>query len=145
MSQVVHMPETRKSIAAVISVRCWRKSQASFVRSLRDVSVVHLKNTPLFSKVIPSKIFESFAMGLPVLTGVPKGEATALVEQNNAGIVFEPENTESLVAAINQLIADPAKRNALRENCRSAAKQYDRRQLALDMLHALEQVMQSTK
>lgn len=84
-------------------------------------------------------------MGLPVLTGVPKGEATALVEQNNAGIVFEPENTESLVAAINQLIADPAKRNALRENCRSAAKQYDRRQLALDMLHALEQVMQSTK
>lgn len=110
--------------------------------SLCDISVVHLKNTPLFSKVIPSKIFESFAMGLPVLIGVPRGEATVLVEQNKAGIVFEPENTESLVAAINQLISDPGKLNELRANCRIAAKKYDRHQLALDMLHALEQVVQ---
>jgi len=109
--------------------------------SLCDVSVVHLKNTPLFSKVIPSKIFESFAMGLPVLIGVPEGEATALVLENKAGIVFEPENAKSLTNAVNQLYADSAKRGTLRENCQIAAKKYDRKQLALDMLCELEQVV----
>lgn len=35
--------------------------------SLIDLSVIHLKRTPLFETVIPSKLFECMAMGIPVL------------------------------------------------------------------------------
>ncbi|MBV9085426.1 MAG: glycosyltransferase family 4 protein, partial [Acidobacteriaceae bacterium] len=43
------------------------KSEMPRYWSLCDVSLVHLKNTPLFETVIPSKIFEAMAMGLPIL------------------------------------------------------------------------------
>ena len=46
-----------------------------------------LKNTPLFSTVIPSKIFESMAMKVPVVIAVPEGEATNIVNENSGLIV----------------------------------------------------------
>ena len=41
---------------------------------LADASIVHLRRTPLFRTVIPSKIFEAMAAGVPTLLGV-EGEA----------------------------------------------------------------------
>lgn len=76
-----------------------------------------------------------------MLIGVPKGEATALVESNNAGIVFEPENSIALCAAIDMLLSNEAERNQIKENCLAAAKRYDRKQLALNMLKELEGVV----
>src|SRR5262249_2949091 len=35
--------------------------------ALIDTSIIHLKKTDLFTKVIPSKLFESIGMGIPVL------------------------------------------------------------------------------
>lgn len=116
------------------------KERMPAIWSLCDVSIVHLKNADLFSKVIPSKIFESFAMGLSVLIGVPRGEATKLVEENEAGIVFEPENAVELCDAINYLLNNSEKFEVLQNNCAAAAKRFERKQLALDMLKALEQV-----
>lgn len=82
---------------------------------------------------MPSKIFESFAMGIPVLIGVPRGEATMLVEKSGAGIVFEPEDAESLASAIVRLFTDVEMRKSLVVNCHAAARKYDRNQLVLDM------------
>ncbi|MCG8612123.1 MAG: glycosyltransferase family 4 protein [Pseudomonadales bacterium] len=108
--------------------------------SLCDVSVVHLKNTDLFSKVIPSKIFESMAMGLPIIIGVPKGEATTLVDTEQAGIVIEPEQPEQLTRAILRLKDDPNLVEYYRQKCVVNAHNYDRQALALKMLTTLESI-----
>ncbi len=41
--------------------------------SLCDISLIQLKNDPLFASVIPSKIFESMGMGLPIILSLPIG------------------------------------------------------------------------
>lgn len=70
-----------------------------------DACLVHLRKKELFESVLPSKIFEAAAMSRPILLGV-KGHAARLVESAGAGICFEPENEQELVAAIEKLSAD---------------------------------------
>lgn len=117
------------------------KADMPAIWSLCDISIVHLRNTPLFSKVIPSKIFESFAMGLPVVIGLPKGEATELVRSNDSGIVIEPENPDAMASAIVGLEANREELRRLAKNCARAAQKYDRKHLALSMLSELEQIV----
>ena len=119
------------------------KEKMSAVWSLCDVSIVHLKNTALFSKVIPSKIFESFAMGLPVVIGVPEGEVTSLVTKHQGGIVFEPENAQQLCAVIKKLDNDRDLLGQLAKNCKIAAKEFDRKRLARRMLEELQSLTAS--
>ncbi len=107
--------------------------------SLLDVSVIHLKKTPLFTTVIPSKMFECMGMGLPVLHGVA-GESTGIVEKEGIGIVFEPENVEALYAALERLAADADLYGRLRQNSLAAARRYDRTTLAGQMLGVIEGV-----
>jgi len=71
-----------------------------------DACIVHLKNTPLFDTVIPSKIFEIMGCGRPLLLGT-KGESRRLVEKAKAGFFFEPEDRDGLVSAIRRLIQNP--------------------------------------
>ena len=56
----------------------------------------HLKDQELFKTVIPSKVFESIGMGIPILHGV-KGESADIIRNGNVGKVFNPEDVESLV------------------------------------------------
>ena len=44
--------------------------------SLCNIALVHLKNSPVFSEVIPSKIFEAMGMGIPIIIAAPAGEAS---------------------------------------------------------------------
>lgn len=52
--------------------------------SLTSISLVLLKKSDLFKKVIPSKIFESMAMGKPVVLGV-EGESGIPKMQGSGG------------------------------------------------------------
>ena len=107
--------------------------------SMLDASIVHLKNTELFEAVIPSKIFECMAMGIPILMGV-RGEALDIVEQAGAGIAFEPENSIQLAGAIRHLRDNPFARESLGNAGRTAAPGFDRGRLAKLMLEKIEQV-----
>ena len=78
--------------------------------SLCHVALVHLKDRPLFETVIPSKMFEAMAMGLPVLFAVPKGEASEILAQTGAGLWAHPERAEELSQAIRLLKDNPALR-----------------------------------
>jgi hypothetical protein len=82
------------------------KAKMPMLWDLCSVSVVHLKRSPLFRTVIPSKIFESMAMEKPVLLGV-EGEAAEIIEQAGAGMCIEPENAEQLANAVLKLAHDP--------------------------------------
>ena len=93
-------------------------------------SIVPLRKIALFESAIPSKIFDSMALGLPVLVGVD-GEAQEVIERSKAGINYEPEDAQSLSDAIlnmynnRELLAEFSANgiNFVKEN-------YDRRVLA---------------
>lgn len=109
--------------------------------SLLDVSVIHLRRTELFTTVIPSKLFECMAMGIPVLHGVA-GESAHIVGKEGCGMVFEPENAAELADAIVALVGAPERRAGLAAAGPAAAVRYDRRALAASMLAILERIVQ---
>jgi len=103
-----------------------------------DVALVNLKKSDTFKTVIPSKIFENAALEKPILLGV-EGESKALVESYNAGIAFEPENQEDLIAKIKLLQSDRDLYRSLQDGCLKLAKDFDRKNLALKMLNIIEE------
>lgn len=72
---------------------------------MSDACMVPLRKAKLFTRNIPSKIYEIMASGRPILIGT-EGESMELVTKANAGIAFEPENAESLVQNILKLCDD---------------------------------------
>lgn len=104
--------------------------------SLLDVSIIHLKKTDLFKTVIPSKLFECMAMGIPILHGV-EGESADILRASSTGLTVEPENAEDLAAKICTMWADPKMRAKFAAHGPKAARKYDRRKLAQDMLELL--------
>ncbi|MFZ5602865.1 MAG: glycosyltransferase family 4 protein, partial [Pseudomonadota bacterium] len=50
-----------------------------------QVSLILLKKSDTFKSVIPSKLFESFAMNKPIILGV-EGESARIVEESRAGL-----------------------------------------------------------
>ncbi len=107
--------------------------------SLLDVAIIHLKKTPLFKTVIPSKLFECMGMGIPVLHGVA-GESAGIVEKEGVGLIFEPENSGDLVKKLLKLRSERELYMELRNNSLQAAHRYDRSELAGKMLEELEMV-----
>ena len=109
--------------------------------ALLDVSIIHLKKNPLFADVIPSKLFECMAMGLPVLHGV-EGESAEIVSREGVGEAFEPENAKQLADALLRLANDKVALGRYRANAMAAAERYDRTSSAKAMLEGLELTVQ---
>ena len=116
-------------------------SKAEVVRywSLLDVSIVHLKKTPLFEAVIPSKIFECMGMGIPIAHGV-SGESAAVVEASGAGMTFEPESSERLLDVLHQFASEPELYDTMSKCGQESAQTFDRSILAGRMLRILRDV-----
>ena len=106
--------------------------------SLCNVALVHLRDHPAFSSVIPSKMFEAMAMGLPILLAVPDGEARYILEKDGAGVWVPPENSHALAQAIKSLWNDTAHYQALAAASLAAAPRHSREQQAREMINVLE-------
>lgn len=128
-----------RKLSNVIFIDSVPKEEVARYWSLLDASIIHLKHTDLFKSVIPSKLFESMGMGIPVLHGV-EGESAAIVVQAEVGLTFEPENAAELCARLQQLHSDPTLRAHLSANGPIGARRYDRKVLALVMLRHLQDV-----
>jgi len=109
--------------------------------SICDLSLIPLKNDPLFSSVIPSKIFESMGMGLPIVLALPAGEASQIITETGAGIIVPPEDSERLADAIIELVNDKEKYQALAKASASAALNYNRENQADKMFRALKNIV----
>jgi colanic acid biosynthesis glycosyl transferase WcaI len=94
--------------------------------SVCDAGLIHLRDDPLFATVIPSKIFESMAMGLPIVYAGPVGEGTEIVQRHDAGVVVPPAAPRALADAVLALAADPQRRAVLAEHSRAAAPLFSR-------------------
>lgn len=112
------------------------KSEIPLYWSLLNLAIIHLKKQELFTSVIPSKMFESMAMGIPILHGV-LGESADIVRRTGAGFCFEPENAGELADLLIALKNDPATLAEARRRGLEAAPLFDRVQLADDMLKIL--------
>ncbi len=107
--------------------------------SVIDYSIIHLKKLEIFKTVIPSKIFESIAMQKPILIGVD-GEAKEIIENNNLGLFFSPENVDELISKINFVLENPEEVKKFKINTEKIRFSYHRPNLAKKMLEIIERI-----
>jgi glycosyltransferase involved in cell wall biosynthesis len=94
-----------------------------------DVCLVPLRDVPLFSTFIPSKLFEYLAAGKAV-AGSVRGE-TARILRDAGAVVVEPEQPDALAKALRTLCADSEARVRMGESGRAyVAEHFDRQHLA---------------
>jgi glycosyltransferase involved in cell wall biosynthesis len=127
----------RRKLANVVFLDSVPKSEVSHYWSLLDVSIIHLIDDPLFRTVIPSKLFESMGMGVPIAHGVG-GESAEIVEQYGVGRVFRSGDAAALASVLQDMAREPAVLAEYRRACARAAPEFDRVQLARRMGSFLE-------
>ncbi len=94
-----------------------------------DICLVPLRDVPLFSSFIPSKIFEYFAAGKAVL-GAVTGEPARILDAGGA-LVVAPEDDTAIAEAIRELAKDADRRAEMGTDARRYVEDhFDRRALA---------------
>jgi len=135
----------RMSLSNVIFVPQQPKEKIPHFWSLCDVALIHLKNTPVFETVIPSKIFEAMGMGLPLLIAAPAGEASRIILSEKAGLHVPAEDPGALANAVLTMRNSPDMCLEFAQRSHDAAPRYSRERQATDMLAVLERVVSCTK
>lgn len=115
-----------------------RKEDMPGYWSVCDIALVHLRNDSVFASVIPSKIFEAMAVGLPVLYVGPRGQGSGIVDQHKAGLTVPAADPEAFSQALLRLHRDRELRKALAFNSRSSADQFSRETQADGTLMSLD-------
>jgi glycosyltransferase involved in cell wall biosynthesis len=134
----------RRGLVNVFFIDSVPKNEVMRYWSLINVSIIHLRDADLFSTVIPSKMFESMGMGIPLLHGVP-GESAGIVEREKVGIVFRSGDHQTLHDQIMLLRDNQGLYEFYRDRCLEAAPNYDRFRLASEMLTILVGVRKSSR
>ena len=128
------------SLHNVIFVPQQPKSEMPRYWSLCDLSLIHLKEHVLFKTVIPSKIFESMALGIPILFVGPRGEGAALVEELKVGRVLTPSNAPKMLAeVVENLLAGESNLTDYRINSTKRVGEFSRRHQADKTLDVLKE------
>jgi colanic acid biosynthesis glycosyl transferase WcaI len=128
----------RRGLDNILFLPMQPKERIAAIWSLCDAALIHLKDDPAFAEVIPSKIFEAMAMGLPLLLVAPKGEATEIVESEKAGLVVAAADPGALADAVTRLADDGALRDALAAAALTAVPRYSRKRQADEMIEVFE-------
>src|SRR5215471_4746490 len=132
---------TQQHLENVLLIPAQPKTRMPAYWSVCDLALVPLKNTPLFTTVIPSKIFEAMGMGRAIVLAAPEGEASQIVRGTGAGVVVPPECPTALAQAIRELYHDKAVVEQSALCALRAAPQFSREQQARDLMHIFEQVI----
>lgn len=108
------------------------------ILNLADALLVHLKDDPLFTITIPSKIQAYLAVGRPILLGV-RGDAAELIERSQSGLLCEPEDPQSIAEVVLKLQSlSEEERQAMGRNGRT----FYERELALTIgVEKIEKVL----
>jgi len=99
-----------------------REEMPYFV-SRADVCLATYKNSPVFKKNIPSKIFDYMASGKPIIVNL-EGEASEIILSAQAGLLSLPEDPESLKEAILKIYESPILKEKMGESALIYARQY---------------------
>ena len=99
--------------------------------NMSDVSVVTLKNIPLFRSFIPSKIFELMGCGVPIIAGL-EGEAADILKESGAAVIVPPEAADAISRAVMDLKSNEVLRNRMEKNGPEFVKKYYSRAILAD-------------
>ncbi len=130
-----------RGLANAVFAAAQPKEAMPAVWSVVDVALVHLKDSPAFAEVIPSKIFEAMAMGLPILFAAPTGEATELVERHGAGLTVPAGQPAALAQAVRTLAGDADALARFARASLAAAPHHSRETQAREMLAVFEKAI----
>ena len=86
--------------------------------SWADALLVHLRDEPLFSITVPSKLQTYMHAGRPVLCGVA-GDAARIVEESGSGLAFAPGDADEMALAVRRMHALPG---SIREKIGTVAR-----------------------
>ncbi len=121
------------------------KSEMPGIWAATDVSMILLRQSDTFKKVLPSKMFEAMAMECPIVLGV-EGEAKELLEAAGAGIAITPESAEELAAAVLRLAGDRELGVRLgASGCKHVRAHFDRAKLAMRYIEVLEDAIAAAR
>ena len=81
------------------------KDEARLFINAADLCLVTLRDIPLFDGAIPTKLIDYMACGKAVLCGI-RGEAERIVNDAEAGVMFEPDNDEQLGKLVLELLSN---------------------------------------
>ncbi|MBD2724481.1 glycosyltransferase family 4 protein [Hymenobacter armeniacus] len=108
--------------------------------ALADVSVVSFLNLPVLDANSPAKLYDSLAVGTPVIV-TNRGWTKKLVERHACGWYVPAGDALALAAKLRELLAQPsALLHAGEQGRRLAIESFDRMQLATTVQQVLEQV-----
>jgi glycosyltransferase involved in cell wall biosynthesis len=77
------------------------------VLNVAYAAIISLKPLDLFKSALPSKMYESMAVGQPIVASM-WGEAAELVRTSGCGVVTQPGDAKALHEAVVALAGDPA-------------------------------------
>jgi len=135
------MVEIEKLDNVVFADRQNKEAMPAFL-SACDVSLIHLKDADVFKTVIPSKIFEAAAMGLPVIYVGPSGEGSRIVEKHGNGIWVEPNVPKKFAAVVRKLVEHPDRMSDLAIRAKKMAPLYSRKRQAESSLASLRHAIE---
>lgn len=108
--------------------------------TMADCAIVPLKDQAVFYGARPSKIFEAWACGTPIVL-CARGEAVEVLEEAGGGLAVPPEDATALAAAIRQLQRRPQSGREMGERGqRYVARYYTRQEQARRLEALLRQV-----
>jgi glycosyltransferase involved in cell wall biosynthesis len=90
-----------------------------------DAGVVPLRDRPVFSGAVPTKLLEVLAAGRPAIVSA-RGESAELVLEAQAGMAVAPEDPHALAAAFARLRSDPDTAAAMGRRGLAKAREFDR-------------------
>jgi glycosyltransferase involved in cell wall biosynthesis len=112
--------------------------------NLAYATVIPLKRLDLFKSALPSKMFESMAVGKPIVAAL-WGEAAELVELAGCGLVAPPEDATALRDAVERLASDPGLARELGQKGRQYAQvHFDRQAIAARFIELLQETVSSS-
>jgi glycosyltransferase involved in cell wall biosynthesis len=139
-SSLVAKAEAEK-ISNVLFLPIQPTSTLPALLNLAYATIVPLRRLDLFKAALPSKLFDSMAAGRPIVAAL-WGEAAALVDIAECGVVVEPENANAVRLAVEKLASDPELAGRLGQHGRKyVVEHFDRDQIAERLNKLLEDVV----
>ncbi len=106
--------------------------------SIADAGLVHLKNDPTFETVIPSKIFETMAIGLPIVYSGPQSEGADIIRETQSGLISIADSPQDLAKNFSMLKKDKELYIRLKNNSKSSSSIFSRDAQAKGTLEVLK-------
>lgn len=103
-----------------------------------DILITHIKDTSVLNRaVIPAKVFEYMATGKPMISA-GRGVTERLLTEADCAEIATPEDPDSIVEALTNLLEDPARRQMIGNNARRAVSdRYLRERMMADFARRL--------